>query len=196
MLTQTQQRLSTLEEYRKLEETAEIRSEYHDGEIIPMTGGTINHNRIIRNLGRVLGNLVRGKEYEIFLSDLRLWIPVYRRGFYPDVMAIAGQPILNEGRKDEVTNPSLIVEVLSNSTSDFDRGKKFRFYRSIPTLREYLLIDQYEYSVEQYVKNESEKWLFQEYEGADANISLVSLEVEMSMSDIYEGVTFEDEVIE
>ncbi|MCL1475716.1 Uma2 family endonuclease [Argonema antarcticum] len=196
MLTQTQQHLSTLEEYRKLEETADFRSEYHDGEIIAMTGGTINHNRIIRNLGRVLGNLVRGKEYEIFLSDLRLWIPAYRRGFYPDVMAIAGKPILNEDRKDEVLNPSLIVEVLSNSTRDFDRGKKFRFYRSIPTLREYLLIDQYEYSVEQYVKNESEKWIFQEYESADANVSLVSLEVEMLMSDIYEGVTFEDEVTE
>ena len=196
MLTQTQQSLSTLEEYRKLEETADFRSEYHDGEIIPITGGTINHNRIIRNLGRVLGNLVQGKQYEIFLSDLRLWIPTYRRGFYPDVMAIAGKPILNEDRKDEVLNPSLIVEVLSNSTSDFDRGKKFRFHRSIPALREYLLINQYEYSVEQYVKNESEKWLFQEYEGADVNVSLVSLEVEMSMSDIYEGVIFEDEVTE
>ncbi|MCL1466838.1 Uma2 family endonuclease [Argonema galeatum] len=196
MLTQTQQHLSTLEEYRKLEETADFRSEYHDGEIIAMTGGTINHNRIIGNMYAYLKSALRGKNAEVFMSDLRLWIPVYRRGFYPDVMAIAGQPILNEGRKDEVINPSLIVEVLSNSTRDFDRGKKFRFYRSIPTLREYLLIDQYEYSVEQYVKNESEKWLFQEYEGANANVSLVSLEVEMLMSDIYEGVTFEDEVPE
>ena len=196
MLTQTQQHLATLEEYRKLEETSDFRSEYHDGEIIPMTGGTINHNRIIGNMYAYLKSALRGKNTEVFMSDLRLWIPAYRRGFYPDVMAIAGKPILNEGRKDEVLNPSLIVEVLSNSTRDFDRGKKFRFYRSIPALREYLLINQYEYSVEQYVKNEAEKWLFQEYESADANVSLVSLEVDMLMSDIYEGVTFEDEVTE
>ena len=196
MLTQTQQRSFTLEEYRELEETAECRNEYHNGEIIAMTGGTINHNRIIRNIGRVLGNLLQGKSSEVFLSDLRLWVPDYRRVFYPDVMVIEDKPVLNEGRKDEVVNPSLIVEVLSNSTRDFDRGKKFRFYRSIPTFQEYLLIDQYEYWVEQYVKNKSGKWLFEEYEGADAKVALLGGEVQILMSDIYEGVTFEDEVAE
>ncbi len=116
MVTQMQQRFYTLEEYRQLEETAEFRSEYRDGEIVPMTGGTINHNRIAINICTFLKFALRGKNAEPFMSDLRLWIPRYRRGTYPDVMVIAGQPIFNEGRNDEVVNPVLIVEVLSHST--------------------------------------------------------------------------------
>lgn len=86
----------TLEEYRMLEGTAESRSEYHDGKIIPMTGGTINHNRIVRNLVRLLDLAFQSTAYEVFPSDLRLWIPQYRKGLYPDVMVIAGEPVLNE----------------------------------------------------------------------------------------------------
>jgi Uma2 family endonuclease len=193
MSTQTQQRSYSLEEYRQLEETAEFRSEYRDGEIVPMTGGTINHNRIAVNICTFLKFALRGKNAEPFMSDLRLWIPRYRRGTYPDVMVIAGQPIFNEGRKDEVLNPVLIVEVLSQSTEDFDRENKFRFYRSIPELREYVLVDQYEFLVEQYIKNEAGQWLFQEYEGEAATVSFASVGVQMSMSDIYEAVVFDTE---
>ena len=196
MSIQTQQRFYSLEDYRQLEETAEFRSEYRDGEIVPMTGGTINHNRITRNICTFLQLGLRGKNAEPFMSDLRLWIPRYRRGTYPDVMVIAGQPIFNEGRKDEVLNPILIVEVLSQSTEDFDRENKFRFYRSIPELREYVLVDQYEFLVEQYIKNESGQWLFQEYEGNVATVSFASVGVQMTMSDIYESVVFDTQEIE
>jgi Uma2 family endonuclease len=191
MLTQTPQRTYTPEEYRKLEQTAEFRSEYRDGEIVPMTGGTINHNRITGNIYAFLKYALRGKKAEPFMSDLRLWIPRYRRGTYPDVMVIYGQPVFTEGRKDEVLNPVLIVEVLSNSTEDFDRENKFRFYRSIPEFYEYILVYQYEFLVEQYLKNEAGQWLFQEYEGESATISFASLGVQMLMSDIYQGVLFE-----
>ncbi|HAX80410.1 MAG TPA: hypothetical protein DCY88_32385 [Cyanobacteria bacterium UBA11372] len=149
MLTQTPQRTYTPDEYRKLEETAEFRSEYRDGEIVPMTGGTINHNRITRNICTFLQLGLRGKNAEPFMSDLRLWIPRYRRATYPDVMVISGEPVFNEGRNDEVLNPILIVEVLSNSKEDFARTNKFRFYHSIPEFREYILVDQYEFLVEQ-----------------------------------------------
>ncbi|GET38329.1 Uma2 family endonuclease [Microseira wollei] len=193
MLTQTPQRTYTPDEYRKLEETAEFRSEYRDGEIVLMTGGTINHNRITGNIYAFLKYALRGKNAEPFMSDLRLWIPRYRRGTYPDVMVISGPPVFTEGRNDEVLNPILIVEVLSNSTEDFDRTNKFRFYRSIPEFREYILVDQYEFLVEQYLKNESGQWLFQEYEGESATISLASVGVQMSMSDIYEGVVIDTE---
>ena len=196
MSIQTQQRFYSLEDYRQLEETAEFRSEYRDGEIVPMTGGTINHNRIAVNICSFLKFALRGKTAEPFMSDLRLWIPRYRRGTYPDVMVIAGQPIFNEGRKDEVLNPILIVEVLSQSTEDFDRENKFRFYRSIPELREYVLVDQYEFLVEQYIKNESGQWLFQEYEGNVATVSFASVGVQMIMSDIYESVVFDTQEIE
>jgi Uma2 family endonuclease len=192
MLTQTPTIFYTPEDYRLLEEKAEFRSEYHDGEIIQMSGGTINHNRITRNLTILFGNSFQGKPYEVFMSDLRLWIPQYRRGTYPDVMVIEGQPMFTEGRKDEVLNPSLIVEVLSDSTRTFDRNKKFRFYRSIPELREYILIEQNEFLVEQFIKTESGQWLFQESEGDAATVSFTSVGVQMLMSDIYEGVTFEE----
>jgi Uma2 family endonuclease len=190
MLTNTQAKSYTLEEYRQLEEVSEFRSEYRNGEIIKMTGGTINHNCITVNICTFLKFSLRGKNVVPFMSDLRLWIPQYRRGVYPDVMAIEGTPIFNEGRKDEVLNPVLIVEVLSPSTEDFDRENKFRFYRSIPELREYVLVDQSEFLVEHYLKNETGQWLFQEERGEAATVSFTSVGVQMSMSEIYEGVVF------
>ncbi len=190
MLVQTRQQTYTPQEYRLLEETAEFRSEYHDGEIVPMTGGTINHNRIIGNIYAYLKSALRGKNAEPFMSDLRLWIPQYSRGTYPDIMVISGNPIFTEGRVDEVFNPVLIVEVLSKSTQEFDRNEKFRLYRSLPDFCEYLLVDQYHFLVQQYIKTDSRQWLFQEFETETDSISLTSLGVEFSLVDIYEGVQF------
>src|SRR6476469_5682345 len=193
MLVQTKEKFYTPDEYRELEETAEFRNEYRDGEIVKMSGGSINHSRIIRNLSRVLGNLLEGQPYELFHNDLRLWIPRYRRGTYPDVMVIEGEPVFTEGRSDEILNPMLIVEVLSKSTKDFDREDKFRLYRSIPAFREYVLVNQSEFLVAQYIKTESNEWLFREYEGESAIVPFASVEVQMSMLDIYELVVFESQ---
>ena len=196
MLVQSKEKFYSPDEYRELEETAEFRNEYRDGEIVQMSGGSINHSRIIRNLSRVLGNLLEGQPYELFHNDLRLWIPRYRRGTYPDVMVIEGEPVFNEGRSDEILNPMLIVEVLSKSTNNFDKEDKFRFYRSIPELREYVLVSQYEFLVEQYIKTESNEWLFREYEGETATVSFASVGVQMSMSEIYVKVVFETQETE
>ena len=193
MLTETPKKTYTLEEYRQIEETADFRNEYHDGEILPMTGGSINHNRIIGNIFAYLKFALRGKNAEVFMTDLRLWIPRYRRGTYPDVMVIFGEPVFNDGRNDEILNPSLIVEVLSKSTQEYDKGDKFRFYRSIPEFSEYLLVSQYEFYVEQYIKNGAEQWLFLAYEGEDAVVRFNFAGVEMSLKDIYEKVNFEVE---
>lgn len=193
MLTKNQKQSYTLEEYRQLEEVAQFRSEYRNGEIVNMAGGTVNHNRIAVNICTFLKFELRGKNIVPFMSDLRLWIPQYRRGTYPDIMAIEGTPIFSEGRKDEVLNPVLIVEVLSHSTEDFDRENKFRFYRSIPELHEYVLVDQYEFLVEHYLKNATGQWLFQEERGEAATVSFTSVGVQMSMGEIYEGVVFEPE---
>ena len=196
MLVQSKEKFYSPDEYRDLEETAEFRNEYRDGEIVQMSGGSINHSRIIRNLSRVLGNLLEGQPYELFHNDLRLWIPRYRRGTYPDVMVIQGEPVFNEGRSDEILNPMLIVEVLSKSTNNFDKDDKFRFYRSIPELREYVLVSQYEFLVEQYIKTDSNEWLFREYEGETATVSFASVGVQMSMSEIYVKVVFETQETE
>ncbi len=157
MLTQSPTKTLSLEEYRNLETSAETKHEYHDGEIIEMTGGSINHNRLVRNLIRLLDNALRKTIYEVFPSDLRLWIPQYNRGLYPDLMIIAGEPLFSDNRNDEILNPCLIIEVLSPSTSGYDRGDKFRYYRSIPQLNQYLLVSQGEILIESYSKTSEKK---------------------------------------
>ncbi len=187
---QTQQRYYTPEEYLALEEAAEFKSEYHNGEIVPMTGGSINHNSIIINLCAFFKLALRGKNYKVFASDLRLWIPRYQRYTYPDVMVIEGNPVLHNNRTDTITNPVLIVEVLSKSTQNYDHTDKFRYYRSIPEFQEYVLINQYELQIEQYSKTGDAQWLLREFETEDAKITFSSVDLEIAIADIYEGVDF------
>ncbi|MBF1991367.1 Uma2 family endonuclease [Fischerella thermalis] len=187
---QIQQRYYTPEEYLALEEVAEFKSEYWDGEIVPMAGGSINHNRIVGNVYTYLKFHLRGKNQEPFLSDLRLWIPRYRQYTYPDILVIQGNPALYNNRIDTITNPLLIVEVLSKSTQKYDHTDKFRFYRSIPEFREYVLINQYEFQIEQYIKTGKGEWLFREYETEDAIINFISIGLEMAIANIYESVDF------
>ncbi len=190
MLTRSPTKTLSLEEYRSLETRAENKHEYHDGEIIEMTGGSINHNRLVRNLIRLLDNALRKTIYEVFPSDLRLWIPQYNRGLYPDLMLIAGEPLFSDNRNDEILNPCLIIEVLSPSTSGYDRGDKFRYYRSIPQLNQYLLVSQGEILIESYSKTSENNWLLQEYTPARGIISLDSLGISLNLADIYEGIDF------
>ncbi len=187
---QTQQRYYTPEEYLALEEAAEFKSEYHNGEIVPMTGGSINHNSIIINLCVFFKLALRGKNCKVFTSDLRLWIPRYQRYTYPDVMVIQGNPAFYNNRTDTITNPVLIVEVLSKSTQNYDHTDKFRYYRSIPEFQEYVLINQYEHQIEQYSKTGEAQWLLREFETEDAKITFSSVDLEIAIADIYEGVDF------
>ncbi|OCQ99582.1 hypothetical protein BCD64_11075 [Nostoc sp. MBR 210] len=182
----------TPEEYLELEEKAEFRNEYRDGEIIPMTGGTTNHNKLALNLAVFLKMMLRGQDYEIYMSDVRLWIPRYRQYTYPDVMVIAGEPVYTGTNTTTVMNPCLITEVLSKSTKNYDQGDKFTYYRSIPEFKEYILIDQYNYHVMQYVKTAEGQWLFTETETQSATLSIQTLNVEITLSDIYERVNFAD----
>jgi Uma2 family endonuclease len=190
MLTQSPPEILSLEEYRNLETSAETKHEYHDGEIIEMTGGSINHNSILINLIVLLKLALRGTNYRLQSSDLRLWIPQYNRGLYPDLMLIAGEPLFSDNRNDEILNPCLIIEVLSPSTSGYDRGDKFRYYRSIPQLNQYLLVSQGEILIESYSKTSENNWLLQEYTPARGIISLDSLGISLNLADIYEGIDF------
>ena len=190
MLTSSPPKTLSLEEYRNLETIAEVKHEYHDGEIIEMTGGSINHNSILINLIVLLKLALRGTNYRLQSSDLRLWIPQYNRGLYPDLMIIAGEPLFSDNRNDEILNPCLIIEVLSPSTSGYDRGDKFRYYRSIPQLNQYLLVSQGEILIESYSKTSENNWLLQEYTPARGIISLDSLGISLNLADIYEGIDF------
>ena len=191
MPIQLEKRYYTPEEYLALEEVAEYKSEYHDGEIIPMTGGTTNHNEIAGNFYSHFKLAFRGQNYRIYMGDVRLWIPRYRRYTYPDVMVIEGAPVYEGTGTTTVTNPRLIVEVLSKSTTSYDQGEKFRYYRSIPEFREYILIDQYSFHVEQFAKNSEEKWVLTEYELQNSALALDSIDFQFSLNEIYEGVDFE-----
>jgi Uma2 family endonuclease len=188
---QTEKRYYTPEEYLALEEAAIDKSEYHDGEIIPMTGGTTNHNKLALNFCRKFPLTINGQDYEIFINDVRLWISQNRRYFYPDIMVIQGQPIYQGNNQTVVTNPLLIIEVLSNSTKDYDRGGKFLAYRSIPEFREYILIDQYSYHIEQFAKNSNGKWVLTEYDSEESILTLESVEFQIPLKEIYERINFE-----
>lgn len=193
MIVQTSPRLYSIEEYLEHEETSECRSEYHDGEIIPMTGGSINHNQIIINLVIALTLSLKEQNYRVYASDLRLWIPRYREYTYPDVLIIQGEPIFQEGRQNTVINPSIIIEVLSKSTSSRDRGDKFTYYRSIPEFQEYILIDQYQVHIEQFSKTPEGNWLFKESDDEAGILTLVSANCQITHRQIYERVNFENQ---
>lgn len=121
---QTAQRYYTPEEYLKLEEAAEYKSEYLDGQIVPMAGGSTNHNRIAGNLYAALNFAFRQQNYEVFITDVRLWIPDKRFYTYPDVMVTAGEPEYYNNRTDTITDPQVIIEVFSDSTQGYDREEK------------------------------------------------------------------------
>lgn len=186
---QTQQRY-TPEDYLAQETIAEFRSEYRDGEIVSMTGGSINHNQIAGNVYAFLKFALRGTSFKPYIGDLRLWIPSYRQYTYPDVLVIEGSPAFQAQRTDTILNPRLIVEVLSKSTKDYDRTDKFRSYRSIAEFQEYVLVNQYEMTIEHYTKAEGNAWLFRAYEADTETIVLASVPVELTIHDLYEGVDF------
>ncbi|NJR62129.1 MAG: Uma2 family endonuclease [Cyanobacteria bacterium CRU_2_1] len=192
-MVRTQPRSYSPEEYLELEAAAEEKSEYRDGEIVPMTGGSTDHNDIAGNLYAHLKFALRQQPYKIFIGDVRLWIPACRLFTYPDVMLIAGEPSFYEGRTDTVTNPRMIMEVLSKSTRNYDQGDKFDCYRTIPEFQEYVLVDQYQVYVKQFVKTVEGYWLLKEYGGEKQTLALTSVEFEIRLEEIYEGVRMQGE---
>lgn len=190
-MTQTlEQQSYTTEEYLKLELASESRHEYRNGEIIPMTGGTPDHNDIASNLMVALKLALKGKPYRVFITDQRLWIPERNLYTYPDVMVVAKPLQLQAGRTDTVVNPCFVAEVLSKSTQDYDRGEKFVAYRTIESFTEYLLIDQYSIHVEHYVKTGAHQWLLTEYDDPNVTLSFSAFEFQIQISDLYETIEF------
>ncbi|CCH96671.1 MAG: Uma2 family endonuclease [Microcystis sp. M53603_WE2] len=199
MILQTEKKYYTPEEYLTLEEKATDKHEYRDGEIVVMPGGTTNHNQIAGNFYKRFPLNIQKQDYYVYMNDVRLWIPQYRLYTYPDVMVIKGKPIYEGKGITNVTNPLIIVEVLSRSTRDYDllrsavgvRTDKFEFYRSIPEFQEYILIDQYRFYATQYFKQGDGKWIFSDYKGEESLLKLASDEFEISLKDLYARVDFE-----
>ncbi|MEY2911939.1 MAG: hypothetical protein RLZZ184_1248 [Cyanobacteriota bacterium] len=178
------------QEYLELEVNSEIRHEYINGLIIPMTGGTPNHNQLALNFSGTLNYLLKRQPYQVFVTDQRLWIPSRKIHTYPDIMVVKTPLQYEEGRTDTLVNPVMIAEVLSKSTKGYDRDEKFAAYRTIPTLQEYILIDQYTMHIEQYFKTDNNQWIFSEFTDGNINLNLASISCQMILSDIYDKVDF------
>lgn len=187
-------KLYTPDEYLALEETAVEKHEYHHGELREMSGGTLSHTRISTNIVSQLGALLRGTKCEPLNSDIKLWIDAHDLFTYPDAMIVCGKVEFGKGRKDLIINPSVLFEVLSQSTADYDRGDKFKMYRTIETLQEYVLIDQRKVHIELYRRIEDKKWLLTETADLGAAVRLESAGIELSVATLYERVDFSAEV--
>ena len=188
-------------EYLEREEQADYKSELIEGEIIAMAGASANHNILTGKLYTRLLLALEDLDYSVFMSDMRLWLPQHESYLYPDVMVVAGEPKFTDRKQTAVTNPCLIVEVLSSSTEQYDKSAKFQLYRSIPSLKEYLLLDQTAYRLEQFAKlakpmgeapmSQNPQWLLTEWSGAEAVVTLSSVPVEIGLADLYKRVNFQ-----
>jgi Uma2 family endonuclease len=180
----------TADDYLTQEITSETRNEYRNGVVVPMTGGTPEHNEIASVLNALFRLALKGQGYSIFVADQRLWIPEANVYTYPDVM-VARRPIERKpDRNDTVMNPILIAEVLSKSTETYDRTEKFAAYQTIPTLQNYLLIDQYQPQVELYSRTGDQQWLLSQYNQLSDQVMIEQIGVEISLSDLYEALEF------
>jgi Uma2 family endonuclease len=180
----------TVKEYLLKESQADEKSELIEGVLVPMAGASANHNRIVINFSRLLPPEIPGQTVDIFISDMRLGLPDYATYTYPDIVVVRGEPQFQSPKQTEVLNPCLLVEVLSPSTDRYDKTDKFRLYRSLPSLEEYLLISQTDYLVQQYTKVDDRRWLLQDWIGLEAIFTLSSLGVEIALQDLYKRVSF------
>ena len=180
----------TLDEYFKIARDSEVKLEYVDRQIVAMAGGTYNHSLIAANMVGELRNRLKGKPCQVLESNLRIGIRRAGRYTYPDIPVVCGQPEFDPKDDQTVTNPRLLIEVLSPTTELSDRGEKFTRYRMVDSLQEYVLVSQREPLVECFFRQSDGGWLFMPYSGLNAIAKLRSLEIEIALSEIYAGVTF------
>ena len=180
--------LLTPEEYLEIERRAERKSEYFEGEMFAMAGASYAHVVIVDNLNYELKLRLKAGPCRVHSSDLRLRVAPNGLYTYPDVMVICGGPEFADDRRDTVVNPFLIVEVLSESTQAYDRGKKFDQYRTLPSLREYLLVSQDAPRIEQWTRQPDDNWLMAETSGMDASIRLASIDCVLPLAGIYDQI--------
>jgi len=180
-------------EYLELERKAEYKSEYFDGEIFAMSGAKRNHNKITTNLSGLVWQHLKGKDCESYSNDMRVFVPQTGLYTYPDIVVVCGEPKFQDNVFDTLLNPILLIEVLSESTESYDRGKKFQHYRSIESLQEYVLVAQDEARIEKYVKSGDGFWVLSEAVGLEAEIEFASIECRIALAEVYDKIDFSDE---
>jgi Uma2 family endonuclease len=186
----------TLEEYLELDHQSEGKIEFWDGNIFTLAGASPNHNQILVNLIFSLQLNLRGKGCRVFPSDMRVKVPDYPPYRYPDLSALCGEAKFEKlGKQELLVNPGLIVEILSDSTAEFDRGYKFTYYKSIESFTEYLLIAQDRPHVTQFVKQSDNSWLNHEFNAIEDKFRVATLDCELDLSELYQDVVFPENIL-
>lgn len=183
-----QKRHYTIEEYLEMEKASTVKHEYFQGEVFAMSRAGDNHNDIFSNVFIEIGNKLKGKPCRPYGSDKRMNIPENTLFTYPDISIYCNGLIHSDVDEDTSILPTVIIEILSPSTKNYDRGKKFNLYKDIPSLKEYIMIDSESVLVEAYYIDEEKNWVLNKHEEISNILTLVSLGFDMSLSDIYEHV--------
>jgi len=173
------------EQYLALERGSEEKHEYLDGDIVAMAGATVAHNDIVANLLREVGSFLKGTSCKIRPGDLRVSIPSITSYTYPDATIICGKPELEDDQFDTVKNPSVIFEVMSRSTKQYDSGNKFLYYQRIASLKEYILIDSRKLSVVVYRREADDYWRIETLENIDDRLAIRTIDFQLPLADIY-----------
>jgi Uma2 family endonuclease len=181
----------TEEEYRRMEENSVEKHEYYKGEILLRAGGSEPHNLISSNTLIEIGSQLRGKDCRAYNSDMRVKVEANGLETYPDVSVVCGDPTFVEDRKDVITNPILIVKVVSPSSEKYDRSQKFELYRAIPTFEHYLIIDQQRVYVEYHHKTGPNKWEMEIFTDLNQTLQLEKPDIAISLTNLYDKIKFE-----
>jgi Uma2 family endonuclease len=173
-------------------EAIEARSEFVDGEIFAMTGGSEAHNLIATNIVRELGQQFRRRPCYVYAGDMKVRMDAADVGAYPDIMAVCGERAYLDQRRDIITNPTLIIEILSDSTEAYDRGDKFAHYRTLPSLTTFLLVSQHRIAAELYVRQDEGCWLLSTFDRLSDSVPLACVEASLALAEVYDKVELPD----
>jgi len=181
----------SIEAYLEMENASIEKHEYYKGEVFAMSGAKVSHNTISGNLFVTLSNKLKGKKCKPYNSDQRIHIQSNTLFTYPDISIICGEILTLNNDQYNVLNPSAIIEVLSKSTKNYDRGEKFKLYREIPALQEYILADSESIHIEVFRLNKNKHWELEEYNSLEDRIHIKVIDEKILISEIYEGVNVE-----
>ncbi len=187
MVSQTKPKL-TPEEYLAIERSAERKSEYLDGEMFAMVGASREHNLIVTNTVAELRQQLKKHPCKVYANDMRVKVSPTGLYTYPDVVVVCGEERFDENHNDTLLNPTVIIEVLSDSTEGYDRGEKFEHYRKLESLSEYVLIAQKKQHVECHLRQPDNRWVLTETDNPQESIQLTSIDCELALVEIYDKV--------
>ncbi len=180
----------TAADYLALERQADAKSEYLNGCIYAMSGASRSHNRITFNLARRIGNQLGGRRCEGYVNDLRVKVSPTGLYTYPDVVVVCGEPRFEDQHVDTLLNPTVIIEVLSDSTEAYDRGEKFAHYRALESLTDYLLVAQDQPRIEHFRRQPDGQWLYSAADGLDSQVAIANIGCVLQLAEVYERVAF------